>query len=844
MYRTIGSQKFSTPESALKSRILLDMLLIFFGSLIIFALLIYLNASEALLGFVQAHQGWYSHEIIIATVFFVATSSFCAAARVSDYQAKLGAADELRREAERYRLAARYGQIDVWELGRGQDGTWQAFGGTRIGAFYGFRNCSPSELARKWLENAVENKVDAERTVAGIMQGNLEIFSLVHSLTNADGDLRWIKTDGWRVSPKGDPAVRYIGIFTDITSQHEGQEALRLTQHAVDTSTQSITMFDVEGKFTYVNDAFLKLWGYDDASEVLGKSALELFSHHEWAEQAFQELQVKGEWSGDGWGRRQDGSEIFVEGSASAVRNKETGEPIAYLWATRDITERRKEQEALVIAQAGLDSSPLSVALFDNNESITYVNEAFLEMWGYADKNQVIGLSATSTDFWPDPDTVKAIQIQLQERGTWSGETRGTRTDGREIDIHMVANIVRDQTTGEPLAMMAFSEDITEQKMLEEHLRQSQKMEALGQLTGGVAHDFNNLLGVMLGNAQLLRKKIGESKYLAAIERASQRGAELTQRLLAFSRTQTLAPQSIDLAELTGGLHDLLRRTLGEQIKIVTDVPEGAWPVMADPGQLENALLNLSINARDAMGDGGTLEIACLNIELQDGNMRVSNEVAAGDYVQIAVRDTGAGMPEDVLERVFEPFYTTKDVGEGTGLGLSMVHGFARQSGGDVVIESAPGKGTEVSLFLPRAAANVASDEPKQEAELKRGRGETILILEDDPDVRSLAVDALEELGYRVLEAADANAALQALAKEADNINLLLSDVVLPGGISGPELAAKAKDLDPNLKVMFMSGYTAGRDTSNKIPDFAETLLTKPFDLTDLAGAVRNALAA
>jgi len=363
-------------------------------------------------------------------------------------------------------------------------------------------------------------------------------------------------------------------------------------------------------------------------------------------------------------------------------------------------------------------------------------------------------------------------------------------------------------------------------------------MEAVGQLTGGVAHDFNNLLAVILGNTELLEAEMGDNPLLATIERAATRGAELTQRLLAFARQQALQPRPIDLAILVPGLHGLFQCTLGEPVKITIHVSEGIWPVLADPGQLENALLNLAINARDAMPEGGIFEIKCENVQLQD-----SDKVAAGDYVQIAVRDSGSGMAEGVCEHAFEPFFTTKDVGEGSGLGLSMVYGFARQSGGDATIDSATGTGTEIKLLLPRSEVTTMMNESTQSTDMKRGQEGAILVLEDDPDVRSFAVAALEGLGYRVREAADANAALQVLEEEAENLDLLLSDVVLPGGVSGPELAAKARGLYPKLKLVFMSGYAADLYTHDKIPGFDELLLNKPFRLAELSKAIHDTLA-
>jgi signal transduction histidine kinase/CheY-like chemotaxis protein len=391
-------------------------------------------------------------------------------------------------------------------------------------------------------------------------------------------------------------------------------------------------------------------------------------------------------------------------------------------------------------------------------------------------------------------------------------------------------------------AVMWVVRDVTESKRAEEALRQAQKMEAVGQLTGGVAHDFNNLLAVIMGNAEIVEHKYGSKGTPAkAIIRAASRGAELTQRLLAFSRQQPLRPHAVDLSGLIAGMTELLGRTLGETIAIKTTAPARPWKALVDPGQVENALLNLAINARDAMPSGVTLAIEAANASLRDPAEALRFEVAAGDYVMLTVTDDGTGMPPDVLSHVFEPFFTTKEVGQGSGLGLSMVYGFAKQSGGCVTIDSTEGRGTTVRLYLPRAEQPVVSAEKEHSGDVPTASGETILLVEDDPDVRQLAVTILSDLGYTVLEAGDGEGA-RAVLKDTPCVELLLSDVVLPGGMSGLILAEEARRRHGAIKVLFMSGYAEsavhGHDSWREDAE----LLNKPFRKNDLARRVRAAL--
>ena len=367
-------------------------------------------------------------------------------------------------------------------------------------------------------------------------------------------------------------------------------------------------------------------------------------------------------------------------------------------------------------------------------------------------------------------------------------------------------------------------------------------MEAVGQLTCGVAHDFNNLLASILGHAEIVEEKLGGGdKSAKTIIRAAERGAQLTQRLLSFSRRQPMNSRSVDLRDLVGDVHQLLHRTLGETIDIDIAMAPSLWNAVTDPGQLENALLNLAINARDAMPDGGKLIIEAANVSLRTIDATSHKEMTPGDYVSLLVRDTGVGMPPEVMEHAFEPFFTTKDVGEGSGLGLSMVYGFTKQSGGNVTIESDPGHGTTVRLFLPRAKESVEPSEANDMPPPPRARGETVLVIEDDPDVRAMTEAILKNLGYRVLSGEHARAGLDILRAEPE-IDMMLSDVTLPGGMSGPELADQARDFRPDIKVLFMSGHAQQSiHLRTALPEGCD-LLDKPFRLFELAQRVRAVL--
>jgi signal transduction histidine kinase len=390
------------------------------------------------------------------------------------------------------------------------------------------------------------------------------------------------------------------------------------------------------------------------------------------------------------------------------------------------------------------------------------------------------------------------------------------------------------------------AEEVKNRQLIEDALRQAQKMEAIGQLTGGIAHDFNNLLTVIMGNIETMHRRLPTEhefqRLIAAALRGAFRGAELTQRLLVFARRQPLAPELVSPNKLVTGMSDLLRRALGEAVAIETVLAGGLWNIFADANQLENALINLAVNARDAMPNGGKLTIETANCYLDDAYCSMHADLSPGQYVGLFVTDAGSGMPEDVVEKAFEPFFTTKETGQGTGLGLSQVYGFVKQSGGHVKIYSEVGQGTCVKLYLPRHRGDEALLELSSEPFIapRARQGETVLVVEDDPDVRTYTVEMVSDLGYQVISAADGMAALRVLDAHPE-LRLLFTDVGLPGGMNGRQLADEAILRRPGIKVLFTTGYARNAIVHHGRLDPGVEVIFKPFTYSDLATKLRKA---
>ena len=510
---------------------------------------------------------------------------------------------------------------------------------------------------------------------------------------------------------------------------------------------------------------------------------------------------------------------------------------------SRPITERKQAEESSRQLIAAINTMNECVTFYDADDRLVFSNERHRVLNSAVPETLVPGSTFENhmKDMLardPVPEARGSEDEWLRERLDRHHKPRGPFELLRQDGIWLLVHEQRLPDGG----TITLATDITERKTVEEQLRQAQKMEAVGQLTAGVAHDFNNMLAVILGNAELLEHELGkENPQLTSLLRATKRGADLTQHLLAFSRRQALNPKVINANDLIADITGLLRRILEEHIDIEAVTGAGLWNCEVDPAQLENTLVNLAINARDAMSDGGKLTIETANARLDDDHAAAQAEVRPGQYVMLAITDNGSGMPPEVREHVFEPFFTTKAVGAGSGLGLSMVYGFVKQSGGHVTIYSEQGEGTTIKLYLPRSTETETAKLIPATDQVPVARGETVLVVEDDPEVRTLVVSLLSSLGYQIMEAATGAAALEQLGSTT-RVNLLLTDVMLAGGMNGRELATEVERRAPGIQVLYMSGYTENAIVHHGRLDADAELLQKPFRRADLARAVRKAL--
>jgi PAS domain S-box-containing protein len=641
------------------------------------------------------------------------------------------------------------------------------------------------------------------------------------------------------------------------TSKRNTSEAAWL-RAVVETAVDGVILIDADGRVLMFNPACESLFQYQ-ADEVIGENVKMLMpgQYRDAHDGYLRNFHRTGERKIIGIGRevigqRKDGSTFPMHLSVGEAKQDE-GSSI-FVGIVHDLTEHERVERVLRESAARLravvETAVDGVILIDAQGLIMKFNPACEKLFKYG-ADEVIGQNVRM--LMPAP--YRSEHDGYIRNFLTSGERKiigigrevvGQRKDGSTFPMDL--SVGEAKQDGESI-FVGIIHDLTGRKRTEEQLIQAQKMEAVGQLSGGIAHDFNNLLTVIVGNAEYLGEQLTSREDLKRIAddicSAGERGAELTQRLLAFSRKQTLRPVETECNRLLDSMHKLLRRTMREDIEIVTDFDPDLQVAFADPAQLESAILNLALNAQDAMGSGGRLSITTANASLDNQDHNLHPEVRSNDYVLIAVTDNGEGMSKPVLDRVFEPFFTTKDVGKGSGLGLSMVYGFAKQSNGHVSIYSEPGLGTTVRMYLPAlpAKAKEVALPSRADVEISPSGAETIFIVEDDPFVRSYAVMSLRSLGYRVTAAVDGNDALQQLGTGM-HVDLLFTDIVMPGGINGWELAELARKVRPELRVLLTSGYALETLNAHGHLRDGSAILPKPYRKAELARRLREALGA
>jgi PAS domain S-box-containing protein len=621
-------------------------------------------------------------------------------------------------------------------------------------------------------------------------------------------------------------------------------------------------MLDTQGHVVSWNPGAERIKGYA-ANEILGEHFSRFYTEEDRIagvpKAALAHAAKTGRFTAEAWRVRKDGTRFWAMVVIDSIH--EDGKLIGFVKITRDMTEQHdarlvaleSERKFRLLVQGVTD---YAIYMLDPEGLVTNWNTGAARIKGYSE-DEVIGKHFSI--FYTAEERAAGVPAQALEHACREGryELEGwrCRKDGTRFWANAVIDAIRDDD-GRLIGFAKITRNLTERRQAQleledsrEQLAQSQKMEAIGHLTGGLAHDFNNMLTGIAGSLELMKARLAQGRfndferYIASAQGATSRAAPLTHRLLAFARRQALDPKLVNANKLIASMEEMIRRTVGPAIHVETVLAIGLWPTLRDPSQLENALLNLCINARDAMPDGGRITIETANSWIDERAAR-QRDMQPDQYVAICVSDTGTGMTADVLAHAFDPFYTTKPIGEGTGLGLSMVYGFAKQSTGQARIYSEVGKGTSVRLYLPRHRGEAKEDEiePQLDQVRRAATGETVLVVDDEPSVRMLITEVLNELGYSAIEAADSASGLKVLRSDV-RIDLLITDVGLPGGLNGRQMADAARATRPGLKVLFITGYAENAAIGNGHLERGMHVLTKPFAMDRIAARIRSILA-
>jgi len=639
-----------------------------------------------------------------------------------------------------------------------------------------------------------------------------------------------------------------VAVVRDVTERKRVDQRLHMLSRAVEQSPVMVVITDSDGRIEYVNPQVAEQTGFS-AEELIGANP-RIFKSGRTPTKVYQNLWktiTSGkEWRGEFHNRKKNGESYWVSASIGPITNA-AGEITHFVANEENITERKESEEALRQSEARyrslVEGATYGIYSSDVDGRFLDVNPALVAMLGYDSEAELLALDP-ARDVYQDPGDSRQLAERIaRKRRLQRMEALWKRRDGGQITVALSGRLRRQPGGQESFEIMV--EDVSERWRLERELLQAQKMEAVGRLAGGVAHDFNNLLTVIGGYVDLLRENLGLDdpmrRDLMEIRSATDRAAALTRQLLAFSRRQVLQPVVLDLNDVITDLQKMLGRVIGEDVHLLTKLDPSVGRVRADAGQIEQVIMNLVINARDAMPDGGKLTIETTNVELDEDYSQQHIAAEPGPYVMLSVSDDGSGMDEETRAQIFEPFFTTKERGKGTGLGLSTVYGIIKQTGGFIWVYSEPGQGTTFKIYLPRIGESDSRVEPRRAQKEALVGTETILLVEDEQSLRALTGRILGQCGYSVLTATDAPEALVLSERHEGPIHLMVTDVVMPQ-MSGTELAERLAPLRPEMKVLYVSGYTQNGIVHHGVLNPDAFFLQKPFDRKSLTRKIREVL--
>jgi len=764
---------------------------------------------------------------------------------------------ELRASEERLRLALDAARMGTWD--------WDVLTDTvtsseHVARLFGLPAGPDTQAAYIGLIHSSDRSMVTE-AIAATLAGTRRDYSVAHRILCPDGNLRWLEVQGRAYRDESGRPVRMTGTVMDITARKRAEAEREQAETAlvaserrfralIDNCADAVALFDQHGDVQYASLATTRILGYE-LDAYVGENAF-AFIHPDDLQSTAGRLaelasQPANRFTTEFRALHADGSWRWIE--ATAVNSLADSAIAGIVVNFHDVTERKNAEAALraseeryrAISELVSDYAFAYLLDVDGTATLDWVTDAMTRITGYTPEEMQTAQAWEAATHPEDRPIALQRRQRLHAGQSDVSEYRVAAKDGRTLWLRFYSRPVWDAAEDRVVRVYGAVQDVTKLKHLEQQLNQAQKMEAIGQLAGGIAHDFNNLLTVILGNAQLLLDTRTETHFyqrdIEQIRHSAERAATLTRQLLAFSRRQILEPRLLDLNIVVTNMGLLLRRLIGEDIDLLTRLAPDLGAVKADPGQLEQVIMNLAVNARDAMPTGGTLAIETGNAAIHDADVRAHIGVAGGSYIMLTISDTGVGMDAATRAHIFEPFFTTKALGKGTGLGLATVHGIVTQSGGHIWVYSEPGYGTTFKIYLPRAdTAEQISGADAPPTQVPEGDA-TILLVEDDPLLRDLSARALRRYGYQVLEAEDGPIALEMAGMYPRPIDLLLTDVIMPGGISGRQLAEQVVAQRPTIKVLYMSGYS-DMVMSHIIVDAEHAFVQKPFTPDTLARKV------